>query len=85
MKRISQEGKLTVQVIIASILVIAGLTLLFMGFYAPPTGEIHNSVLIAYGEASTFAGSLLGIDYHYKYKNHIVDEQRNFDNKQKEE
>lgn len=32
---------------------------------APP-GEIHSSVLIAYGEVMTFAGALFGIDYHYR-------------------
>ena len=76
MKKISQDAKLTIQVVIASLLVIAGLTLLFLGFYAPPPGEIHDSILIAYGEVSTFAGSLLGIDYHYRYKNYVIDRQK---------
>ena len=68
MNRITQSTKLTIQVILAAILVLAGLTLLFMGFKTPPPGEIHDSILIAYGEVSTFAGSLLGLDYKYKYK-----------------
>ena len=68
MNRISTDTKLTIQVIIACILVVAGIVLLFAGFYSDPTGQIHNSVLIAFGEASTFAGSLLGVDYHYRYK-----------------
>jgi hypothetical protein len=68
MNRISTDTKLTIQVIIACILVIAGVILLFMGFWINPQGEIHNSVLIAFGESSTFAGSLLGVDYHYRYK-----------------
>lgn len=68
MNRISQGTKLTIQVILAAILVLAGLTLLFLGFKTPPPGEIHDSILIAYGEVSTFAGSLLGLDYHYAYK-----------------
>ena len=37
--------------------------LLFCGFWVAPVGEIHNSVLVAYGEISTFAGSLLGFEY----------------------
>lgn len=73
MKKLSTETKLTIQVIISIVLIAAGLTLLFLGFYADPHGEIHDSVLIGYGEVSTFAGSLLGIDYHYKYKTHIDD------------
>lgn len=81
MKMITQETKLTIQIIIAVILVFAGIALLFLGFFAPPSGEIHNSVLIAYGEASTFAGSLLGIDYHYRYKNNVIEYQRKIEDK----
>ena len=42
--------------------------LLVAGFCAPPVGEIHHSVLIAFGEILTFSGSLIGIDYHYRYR-----------------
>jgi hypothetical protein len=42
--------------------------LLACGFACPPAGEIHHSVLIAFGEILTFSGSLIGIDYHYRYK-----------------
>lgn len=52
----------------ATAVVICGMVLIFAGFYTEPEGEIHNSVLVAYGESLTFAGSLLGIDYHYRYK-----------------
>ena len=45
-----------------------GCALLVAGFVAPPVGEIHHSVLIAFGEILTFSGSLIGIDYHYRYK-----------------
>lgn len=68
MKRLDKETKLTIQVILATILVIAGVVMLFLGFYTAPVGTIHDSVLIGYGEVSTFAGALLGIDYSYKYK-----------------
>jgi hypothetical protein len=56
------------QLISAVLLVIAGLTLLFTGFWCEPVGEIHNSVLVAFGEVSTFAGALFGVDYSYKAK-----------------
>lgn len=65
------ERNLTYQLIVASVLVVAGLTLLFLGFVFPPQGEIHDSVLIAYGEVSTFAGSLVGVDYHYRYRSWV--------------
>ena len=55
-----------VHLITAVTLCLAGLTLLFMGFWIPPEGEIHNSVLIAFGEVSTFAGALFGVDYKYR-------------------
>lgn len=56
-----------IQLIIGTILTISGIVLLFLGFIVEPTGEIHNSVLIAFGEVSTFAGALIGVDYHYRY------------------
>jgi hypothetical protein len=54
------------QLIIAVLLAVAGLALLFIGFWCEPVGEIHNSVLVAFGEVSTFAGALFGVDYSYK-------------------
>lgn len=33
-----------------------------------PSGEIDNSVLVAFGEICTFAGALFGVDYSYKLK-----------------
>ena len=68
MNRISQDTKLTIQVILSVILILAGLVLLFLGFHTPPLGQIHDSVLVAFGEVCTFAGALLGIDYTYRYK-----------------
>lgn len=43
-----------------------GCGLLVAGFVLSPAGEIHQSVLIGFGECLTFAGSLLGIDYRYR-------------------
>lgn len=63
-----KETRLTLQLIIAATLAVSGLILLFVGLFIPPMGEIHSSVLIAYGEVSTFSGSLLGVDYHYRFK-----------------
>ena len=45
-----------------------GCALLAAGFIAPPLAEIHHSVLIAFGEILTFSGSLIGIDYKYRYR-----------------
>lgn len=43
-----------------------GCGLLIAGFCCEPPGEIHQSVLVGFGECMTFAGALLGIDYRYK-------------------
>ncbi|MDR2472150.1 MAG: hypothetical protein LBD53_01120 [Tannerella sp.] len=71
--------KMTIQLIIAVMLVLAGLTLLFLGFFAPPPGEIDHSVLIAFGEICTFAGTIMGVDYSYRLKIRNKDERHNTD------
>ena len=60
--------KLKVQYVIAMFLIFTGMVLLFMGFWVKPVGEIHNSVLIAFGEVLTFAGTVIGIVYNCKSK-----------------
>ena len=57
-----------VQLILAVGLCVFGGMLLIAGFCCPPLGEIHHSVLIAFGEVLTFSGSLIGIDYKYRYR-----------------
>lgn len=59
-----------IQLIIAAILSLGGLVLLFCGTYLDPAGQIHETVLVAFGEVATFAGSIIGIDYHYRYKHY---------------
>ena len=43
--------------------------MLFCGVYIEPHGQIHESLLIGFGEVATFAGALFGIDYVYRNKN----------------
>ena len=62
------KDRLNIQLIVAAILAIGGLVLLFCGIYIEPLGQIHESLLVAFGEVMTFAGSLFGIDYYYKQK-----------------
>lgn len=56
------------QIILAIILVAFGIILIIVAFIVPPTGVIDPTILTAYGETLTFSGSLIGIDYHYRYK-----------------
>lgn len=57
-----------IQLFTAVGLVVVGCGLLIAGFLVAPQGEIPNSVLVAFGEALSFAGAIFGIDYTYKMK-----------------
>ena len=59
---------LNIQLITACVMSLGGLAMLFCGIYISPLGQIHESLLVAFGEVMTFAGSLFGIDYVYKIK-----------------
>lgn len=56
----------SVKLYIAVGLTVVGCGLLIAGFAIAPSGEIHNSVLIAFGEIMTFVGSVLCINYHWR-------------------
>ena len=71
-----EKAKLNLRLIIAVILTIVGCGLLIAGFVVPPLGIIDSSVLVAFGETSTFIAAILGIDYSYKYKMYIKEEER---------
>ena len=60
--------KPNIQLITAAVMSIGGLVLLFCGIFIEPQGQIHESLLIGFGEVATFAGALFGIDYTYKWK-----------------
>lgn len=62
----TKERKMNIQLATAVVLALAGVVLIMMGFWVSPIGQIHNSVLVAFGEISTFSGSLFGVDYFYK-------------------
>ncbi|MBO7458049.1 MAG: hypothetical protein J6T80_02180 [Paludibacteraceae bacterium] len=62
------KSNFDIQLITAAVLSVGGLILLFCGMAIAPKGEIHESLLIGFGEVATFAGSLFGIDYIYKKK-----------------
>lgn len=62
------KQKLDLRLIVAVVLTIVGSGLLIAGFIVPPLGAIDSSVLVAFGETSTFVAALLGIDYNYKYQ-----------------
>ena len=66
------------QLLIAAFVVLGGLVLLYIGIQIDPAGQIHETVLVAFGEAATFAGSVMGIDYHYRDKfKQFIDHENN--------
>lgn len=60
--------KLNAQLWLGLVIALAGVALLFCGLLMPPGGQIDSSVLIGFGEVATFAGSLIGVDYHYRFR-----------------
>ena len=57
-----------IQLLTAAILSLGGMVMLYLGVFIEPQGQIHESLLIGFGEVATFAGALFGIDYVYKQK-----------------
>lgn len=51
---------------------IAAFVLLFLGLFIKPEGEIHSSVLTAFGIVLLFVGALLGIDLKYATKTEVL-------------
>ena len=57
-----------VQLALAVMMTIFGCVIITVSFFVDPKGEIHPTVLAAFGEILTFAGTVMGIDYKYKSK-----------------
>lgn len=53
---------------VGCILILVGVVLVFLGFYAKPIGEISGSVLGGTGEFLTLGGSLIGADAYVEYR-----------------
>ena len=65
---IIKHMKFNLQLITAAVLSFGGLVMLFCGIFIDPEGEIHETLLIGFGEVATFTGALFGVDYVYKQK-----------------
>ena len=81
-KKNTAMKQLTIQIITAALMSLGGLALLFCGVCIAPHGEIHESLLIGFGEVATFAGALFGIDAAYAKR--LWDITNSFAKKQKE-
>ncbi len=56
------------QLLISTFATVCGVALIAAALFIPPAGYIDPTVLTAYGETLTFAGALVGVDYHYRAK-----------------
>ena len=75
-----------VQFGIAIGLMVFGCVILLIGLMTEPSGQIHQSVLIAFGEIATLAAGVLGIDAIYTNKlQKIVAELKAGENEKKEQ
>lgn len=54
----------------------AGVILLFVDLFMPPQGEIHSSVLWAFGELAALAGAVLGVPSGVKLKQYLNNKNR---------
>lgn len=77
--------KLKWMIICAVVLVFIGVSMILMGMFLPPIGEIHPSVLTALGEVFTFSGSLWGLNTHYRIKTDKMDADMEIKNNQQQE
>ena len=57
-----------IQLLVSVAMCTFGCALLIAGFLCQPLGEIHPTILTAFGEVLTFSGALLGMDYKYRSK-----------------
>ena len=64
----AQIMRFNLQLLTAAILSLGGIILLFCGVFIDPEGQIHESLLVAFGEVATFSGALMGVDYVYRSK-----------------
>lgn len=70
MKHLKQEfDKLTFKEValhtIGLLTLVAAFTLLFLGMFIPPEGEIHDSVLTAFGISLLFVAAVYGISAYF--------------------
>lgn len=62
------DTKETIQFIASLVLLVIGIVLVFLGFYAVPIGEIHYTVITVFGMFLTFVGAIWQIDVKYEFK-----------------
>ena len=60
----SNQSKEIVAHIAAGLMLLFGMMITSVGFFIPPTGEVHDSVLWIFGQTWVFVGAILGVSLH---------------------
>lgn len=60
--------KVSIQAWTAVVLLLSGVVLSFLGFYASPLGEISDSVLWYFSQTLIYAGSIFGVSTYVRGK-----------------
>ena len=71
MPNVHLRRKITVQTVLAFLLIVFGMTLVMLALFMPPKGEIHPSVITVFGMILVAAGAFLGIDLNFQLKSYI--------------
>lgn len=62
------KRRITIQTVLAFLLVIFGMTVVMLALYMPPMGEIHPSVITVFGMLLVASGAFIGIDLNFQIK-----------------
>lgn len=60
----NNQSKEVVSHVAAGLLLLFGMVMVVCGFFTPPAGEVHNSILWVFGQTLVFSGAVLGISLH---------------------
>lgn len=65
---LEKASKENLQFISSLVVLFAGLVLVFISLFIQPTGEIHPSVITAFGMFLSFVGAVWHLDLKYDFK-----------------
>lgn len=68
MWKLDSQEKDTIEYIVAILVIIFGCVLTLLGFFAPPVGEIHPTIITVLGELLIFAGAIFHLNLSFKRK-----------------
>ncbi|MCF0235714.1 MAG: hypothetical protein HUK09_03205 [Bacteroidaceae bacterium] len=68
--------KLTLQEVTAIVMLAVGISFALMGFWVPPRGSIHDSILWVFAQCLIYTGSVLGVAvYIRRMERHLFGQQ----------